>query len=81
MNGWENAEAVRRYINLVRERLERLPPAQPDKGKVGDLLYHIYSIQSPHLDSSGVIAKKHYCEERWRELFGKESELPEWMTN
>lgn len=52
----------------------------PDKDKVSDLLCHIYSIQSPHLDAIGVIAKKHYCEELWKELFGKESELPGWMT-
>ena len=50
--------------------------AQPDKDKVSNLLYHIYSIQSPHLDVSGVVAKKYYCEELWKELFGKESELP-----
>ena len=54
--------------------------AQPDKDKVSNLLYHIYSIQSPHLDVSGVVAKKYYCEELWKELFGKESELPRWMT-
>lgn len=53
---------------------------RPDKDKVSDLLYHIYSIQSPHLDMCGVIAKKYYCEELWKELFGKESELPIWMT-
>ena len=51
-----------------------------DKDKVSNLLYHIYSIQSPHLDVSGVVAKKYYCEELWKELFGKESELPRWMT-
>ena len=49
------------------------------KDKVSHLLYHIYSIQSPHLDVSGVVAKKYYCEELWKELFGKESELPRWM--
>ena len=53
---------------------------QLDKDKVSNLLYHIYSIQSPHLDVSGVVAKKYYCEELWKELFGKESELPRWMT-
>ena len=60
--------------------IEQLPPAQPGKDKVSDLLYHIYSIQSPHLDVTGVVAKKYYCEELWKELFGKESELPGWMT-
>jgi len=60
--------------------LEGLPPIQPDKDKVSNLLYHIYSIQSPHLDVSGVVAKKYYCEELWKELFGKESELPRWMN-
>ena len=60
--------------------LEGLPPIQPDKDKVSDLLYHIYSIQSPHLDVTGVVAKKYYCEALWKELFGKESELPKWMT-
>ncbi len=60
--------------------IKTLPPIQHDKDKVSDLLYHIYSIQSPHLDISGVIAKKYYCEELWKELFGKESELPVWMN-
>ena len=60
--------------------LEGLPPIQPDKDKVSNLLYHIYSIQSPHLDMTGVIAKKYYCQELWKELFGKESELPWWMN-
>ena len=64
----------------VRYVLDNMPPAEPDKDKVSDLLYHIYSIQSPHLDMNGVIAKKYYCEELWKELFGKESELPEWMN-
>lgn len=60
--------------------LEGLPPIQPNKDKVSNLLYHIYSNQSPHLDMSGVIAKKYYCEELWKELFGKGSELPGWMS-
>lgn len=64
----------------VCEAVKQLPPIQPDKDKVSNLLYHIYSIQSPHLDMNGVIAKKYYCEELWKELFGKESELPGWMT-
>ena len=62
------------------DAIKQLPPIQLDKDKVSDLLYHIYSIQSPHLDMSGVIAKKYYCEELWKELFGKESELPRWMN-
>ena len=62
------------------QMIEPIPPAEPNKDKVSNLLYHIYSIQSPHLDMSGVIAKKYYCEELWKELFGKESELPKWMT-
>lgn len=62
------------------EAIEKLPSIQPDKDKVSNLLYHIYSIQSPHLDMNGVIAKKYYCEELWKELFGKESELPRWMN-
>ena len=67
-------------IDGIVDALNQLPPIQPDKNKVSNLLYHIYSIQSPHLDMSGVIAKKYYCEELWKELFGKESELPGWMT-
>ena len=67
-------------ILLLRKDLREMPPIQPDKDKVSNLLYHIYSIQSPHLDVSGVVAKKYYCEELWKELFGKESELPRWMT-
>ena len=67
-------------ILLLRKDLREMPPIQPDKDKVSNLLYHIYSIQSPHLHVSGVVAKKYYCEELWKELFGKESELPRWMT-
>lgn len=67
------------YADCI-QTLKELPPIQPDKDKVSDLLYHIYSIQSPHLDMNGVIAKKYYCEELWKELFGKESELPGWMN-
>ena len=69
-------EDFAKYIEFI----EQLPPIQPDKDKVSDLLYHIYSIQSPHLDMNGVIAKKYYCEELWKELFGEESELPGWMN-
>ena len=65
--------------DICVDGLRQLPPIQPDKDKVSNLLYHIYSIQSPHLDMSGVIAKKYYCEELWKGLFGKESELPRWM--
>ena len=64
----------------IFKTIKQLPPIQPDKDKVNNLLYHIYSIQSPHLDMTGVIAKKYSCEELWKELFGKESELPGWMT-
>lgn len=53
---------------------------QPDKGKVSGLLHEIYLIQSPHLDITGVVEKKYYCEELWKELYGEESELPGWMT-
>ena len=77
------AEALNPHlVKFVRAKnaIEQLPPIQPDKDKVSNLLYHIYSIQSPHLDMNGVIAKKYYCEELWKELFGKESELPKWMT-
>ena len=62
------------------QMIEPIQPAEPNKDKVSNLLYHIYSIQSPHLDMSGVIAKKYYCEELWKELFGKGSELPGWMN-
>ena len=68
------------YPSWYAEQIKELPPAEPDKDKVNDLLYHIYSIQSPHLSMTGVIAKKYYCEELWKELFGKESELPGWMN-
>lgn len=64
----------------IREVVNSQPVIQPDKDKVSDLLYRIYSIQSPHLDMCGVIAKKYYCEELWKELYGEESELPWWMS-
>lgn len=68
------------YPSWYVEQINGLPPVIcTDKDKVSDLLYHIYSIQSPHLDMCGVIAKKYYCEELWKELYGEESELPWWM--
>ena len=78
-------DAVRMVIGdnrsiSVCDAIKQLPPIQHDKDKVSNLLYNIYSIQSPHLDMCGVIAKKYYCEELWKELFGKESELPVWMN-
>ena len=80
-------EIVEKYFKKIGlngdicvDGLRQLPPIQPDKDKVSNLLYHIYSIQSPHLDMNGVIAKKYYCEELWKELFGEESELPGWMS-
>ena len=72
--------AMSKIFGCTMDELMGLPPEEPDKDKVSDLLYHIYSIQSPHLDMTGVIAKKYYCEELWKELFGKESELPGWMN-
>lgn len=69
-----------RKIAALPKEGQALPPVQPDKDKVSDLLYHIYSIQSPHLDMCGVIAKKFYCKELWKELYGEESELPWWMN-
>lgn len=38
------------------------------------------TIESPHLDASGVTAKKYYREQLWKELFGEGSELPWWMS-
>ena len=72
--------SVDEYNSRSVKAIKQLPPIQPGKDKVSDLLYHIYSIQSPHLDVTGVVAKKYYCEELWKELFGKESELPGWMN-
>ena len=72
--------AQHNQVSCDIDAIVQLPPAQLDKDKVSNLLYHIYSIQSPHLDVTGVVAKKYYCEELWKELFGKESELPGWMT-
>ena len=74
------AEAVDCAKRIIADNIRQLPPIQPDKDKVSNLLYNIYSIESPHLNMNGVIAKKYYCEELWKELFGKESELPVWMT-
>lgn len=61
--------------------LKALSSAQPviDRTKISDLLEKIYSIQSVHLSAEGVIAKKYFCEELWKEIFGSEAELPAWM--
>lgn len=54
--------------------------AVPDKNEVSKNLEHIYTIQSPHLSAEGVIARKYYCEQLWKTIFGEESELPWWMS-
>lgn len=79
-NDTESYSYARGLLVGVINDIKQLPPIQPDKDKVSDLLYRIYSIESPHLDMSGVIAKKYYCKELWKELFGKESEIPVWMN-
>ena len=52
-----------------------------DRKKVSDLLCKIYSIQSSHLDVTGVIAKQYYCKALWRELFGDSEPYPIWMKS
>ena len=67
-------------ILTLRRALRELPSAQPvlDRTKISDLLEKIYSIQSPHLSTEGVIAKKYYCKQLWIELFGSE-DMPAWI--
>lgn len=67
-------------IELIAFDIERLPSAQPnlDRKNVSDLMEKIYSIQSPHLSTEGVIARKYYCKQLWMEIFGSE-DVPTWM--
>lgn len=71
------------YINYedALGEIEQLPPAQPklNKEKISNLLWSEYRIMSPHLSAEGVVAKRYYCKELWKELFGEE-ETPVWMT-
>lgn len=66
------------HIDSICDALEELPPAQPDKSRVEDCLYHIHRNTSVHTSAEGVVAIKHYMGEMWRELFGEE-DMPEWM--
>ena len=63
-------------ITIGRTKGEEI---MPDKKEVGELLYEIYRIESPHLNVTGVIAKKYYCQKLWELLFGEE-EKPYWMN-
>ena len=67
-------------VNAAIDIIIALPSAQPnlDRTKISDLLEKIYSIQSVHLSTEGVIAKKYYCKQLWMELFGSE-DMPTWM--
>lgn len=64
----------------IAEMIDNLPSAQPnlDRTKISNLLEKIYSIQSPHLSTEGVIAKKYYCKQLWVDLFGSE-DVPKWI--
>ena len=63
------------------EVLKKLPSAQPilNKKRISDLLWNEYRTMSPHLSAEGVVARRYYCKELWKELFGEE-ETPVWMT-
>ena len=76
----EDEAGYNRAINDVQKMVLHLPSAQPvlDRTKISDLLEKIYSIQSVHLSTEGVIAKKYYCKQLWMELFGSE-DMPTWM--
>lgn len=68
-------------INGTEEVLRSLPSAQPrlNKKRISDLLWNEYRTMSPHLSAEGVVARRYYCKELWKELFGEE-ETPVWMT-
>jgi hypothetical protein len=72
------------FVDVVSECAEiirDLPPAQPrlNKKRISDLLWNEYRTMSPHLSAEGVVARRYYCKELWKELFGEE-ETPVWMT-
>lgn len=75
-----NGDEYINYEDAVGE-IEQLSSAQPklNKGKISNLLWNEYRIMSPHLSAEGVVAKRYYCKELWKELFGEE-ETPVWMT-
>lgn len=66
---------------LAELGLKSVPSAQPrlNKKRISDLLWNEYRTMSPHLSAEGVVARRYYCKELWKELFGKE-ETPVWMT-
>jgi hypothetical protein len=70
-------------LDVISDYLKKyfMPSAQPrlNKKRISDLLWNEYRTMSPHLSAEGVVARRYYCKELWKELFGEE-ETPVWMT-
>ena len=50
ITGRTNAKAVKGYVRLVKDRLERLPSAQPEIIRCKDCIYY----DPPHVENNGV---------------------------
>ena len=74
-------DAILKCNKEVRIALRNMPSAQPklNKEKISDLLWNEYQEMSSHLPTEGVVARRYFCKELWKELFGEE-ETPVWMT-
>lgn len=66
-----DAYAVIQGMQTVKPKL--------DKKKISDLLWNEYRTMCSHLSAEGMVARRYYCKELWRELFGEEA-TPVWMT-
>ena len=61
--------------------IQGMPTVEPklNKEKISNLLWNEYREMSSHLSAEGVVARRYFCKELWKELFGEE-ETPVWMT-
>ena len=61
ITGRTNAEAVKGYVRLVKDRLERLPSAQPERKKpvfkTGESVYHV-----SYADGTGGFKKNKWAD-------------------
>ena len=78
---WQWSNGFNTALTAVGIDLKKLPSTQPrlNKKRISDLLWNEYRTMSPHLSAEGVVARRYYCKELWKELFGEE-ETPVWMT-
>ena len=64
ITGRTNAEAVKGYVRLVKDRLERLPSAQPEIIRCKDCKFYRQEIDmcdEPYSTAHNVVHEDDYC--------------------